>query len=182
MEIEERKLWIQHKRKCDKCGQVIPLEFEFCPNCGNNLPFMAPPIDSNTFKAISILEKIAIITGVLTVFFTGVLPTAWEAWDSYLWSRSDEIVYQCTNLTYASIIVPTILFGIFVSIIISMIILSKKYWKIICENDNCIVPLRDEVLRLESLRREKHISQSAYIKRRKRLSQMIYNTKWDWCL
>lgn len=188
MENEERKLWIQHKRKCGNCGHVMPLEFEFCPKCGNKLPFMAPPIDSDNFKPIAIIEKLAILFGVLLVFFTGVLPTAWAAWDSYLWPRtrlktiSFQVVYQWTALTYASIIVPTILFGIFISLIISMIILSKKYWKIICENDNCIVPLRDEALRLESLKREKQITQSAYTKRRKRLSQIIYNTKWNWCL
>ena len=122
MENEERKLWIQNQRKCDKCGHVMPLEFEFCPKCGNKLPFMAPPIDSDNFKAISTLEKFAILFGVLTVFFTGVLPTAWAAWDSYLWPRSKlstisyEVVSQWADLKYASIIVPTILFGIFFSI------------------------------------------------------------------
>ena len=181
MENEERKLWIQNQRKCDKCGHVMPLEFEFCPKCGNKLPFMAPPIDSDNFKAISTIEKFAIFFGVMTVFFTGVLPTAWAAWDEFN-STSFIVDARVSELAYASMIVPPITFGIFIILIISMIVLSKRYWKIICENDNCIVPLRDEVLRLESLRRVKQITRSAYTNRRKRLSQMIYNTKWDWCL
>lgn len=34
---EKRKLAVQGKRKCDKCGYILPLDSAFCNKCGEKL-------------------------------------------------------------------------------------------------------------------------------------------------
>ncbi|MCM1306045.1 MAG: zinc ribbon domain-containing protein [Bacteroides sp.] len=177
MTEEQVELWKQKKNKCEECGNIMPLGYAFCNQCGAPMQQQPVPIDKDDFKKIKQIEIILFLGIVLLLFIIVVFPIAISVVHSDLVFRHAEDFAVEKSLQNTTIALSIIIFFVDAILVFTIRILSKRYWDIVCKSQLCIVEERKMAIALMNQYNDSLITRENFNKQRKALSQKIFNTK-----